>query len=133
MATRSYIGKLNPETNTVTYIYCHYDGYLSHNGRLLSENYNDKDKVNQLLELGDLSYLDEQIGEKHDFKKPTEGWTVSYSRDRGEQFQSSRSTTKLEDYNRDPGIDYFYLFTEEGWKYSTGNGWNKIEIEKIEA
>jgi hypothetical protein len=131
MATRSYIGKMDPHTKVITYIYCHYDGYLSHTGRMLVENYNDESKVDELLNLGDLSFLDEQIGEQHDFNKPTPGWTVSYSRDRGQS--KSKNQTYLEDYNVSSGIDYFYLFTEEGWKYSTGNGWNKIEIEKIEA
>lgn len=132
MATRSYIGKMNPETGVITYIYCHYDGYLSHTGRLLVENYSDETKVDELLNLGDLSFLDEQIGEQHDFKKPTKGWTVSYFRDRGEQ-NKSISQTYLEDYNVNPGIDYFYLFTEDGWKYSTGNGWGKIVFEKSEV
>jgi len=132
MATRSYIGKMDPQTKVITYIYCHYDGYLSHTGKMLVEHYNDESKVDELLKLGDLSFLDEQIGEKHDFKKPTPGWTIAYSRDRGEQVKSNNQTY-LEDYNTSPVIDYFYLFTEGGWKYSTGNGWNKVEIEKVEV
>jgi porphobilinogen synthase len=52
MATRSYIGKMDPQTKVITYIYCHYDGYLSHTGRMLVENYNDESKVDELLKLG---------------------------------------------------------------------------------
>lgn len=132
MATRSYIGKMNPETGVINYIYCHYDGYLSHTGRMLVENYNDESKVDELLNLGNLSYLGEEIGEKHNFNQPTKGWTLAYGRDRNEP-KNGNNQCYLEDYNTSMGIDYFYLFTEEGWKYSTGNGWNKIEIEKIEA
>ena len=66
MATRSYIGKLNPD-NTVSYIYCHYDGYPEHNGVILQEHYSTPFKVDQLLALGDLSVLGEVIGEKQDF------------------------------------------------------------------
>ena len=132
MATRSYIGKMNPETGTITYVYCHYDGYLSHTGRLLVENYNNESKVDELLNLGSLSYLGEEIGEKQDFNNPTKGWTLAYGRDRGE-LNVEKRLSSFSAYTYDDGIDYFYLFTEEGWKYSTGNGWNKIEIEKIEA
>jgi len=132
MATRSYIGKMDPHTKVITYIYCHYDGYLSHTGRILVENYNDESKVDELLNLGDLSFLDEQIGDQHDFNNPTKGWTLAYGRDRGEQ-NTEKRLSSFSAYTYDNGIDYFYLFTEGSWKYSTGNGWNKIEIEKIEA
>jgi hypothetical protein len=60
MATRSYIGKLNPD-NTVSYIYCHYDGYLKHNGEVLNEHYTTEQKIDDLLSLGDISFLDEEI------------------------------------------------------------------------
>jgi hypothetical protein len=131
MATRSYIGKLNPD-NTVSYIYCHYDGYLKHNGELLNEHYTTEQKVDQLLELGDISFLDVEIGEAQDFKNPTTGWTVAYSRDRRDG-EAKQRLADLEDYNQDMGIDYFYLYTNEGWKYSDGSsGWKllKNEFEK---
>ena len=66
MATRSLIGKLN-EDGTITNIYCHFDGYPERNGVILQEYYSTPFKVDQLLALGNLSVLSEQIGEKQDF------------------------------------------------------------------
>lgn len=132
MATRSYIGKLNQD-GTVSYIYCHYDGYLEHNGKLLKENYNTPEMVNELLSLGDISYLGQEIGQQQDFSKPNVKWTIAYGRDRGEVDAEQRESL-LEDFGNDMGIDYFYLYTDEGWKYrqSEFETWRLIEMETKE-
>jgi len=86
MATRSYIGVRNSD-DTVDYIYCHYDGYPSNNGKILIEYYNDPTKVSELLSLGDLSVLAPAIGEKHDFvsrEARYSNWSLEYGRDRGD-------------------------------------------------
>ena len=129
MATRSYIGKLTDE-GTVNYIYCHYDGYLEHNGKLLKENYNTPEMVDELLSLGDISYLGEQIGQQQDFENPVKGYTIAYGRDRGEVDIEQRESL-LEDFGNDMGIDYFYLYTDEGWKYREDEfqTWKLIELE----
>jgi len=59
MATRSIIAKL--DENDVQAIYCHNDGYLSNNGKILDQHYQDEDKVNELLLLGDCSSLKDTI------------------------------------------------------------------------
>lgn len=41
-------------------IYCHWDGYLSHNGRILFESYNTQKKAEALVAPGDLSSLDDK-------------------------------------------------------------------------
>jgi len=56
MATRSTISIRN-EDDTVTSIYCHWDGYIDHNGRILVENYKTEEEVRALLALGNLSSL----------------------------------------------------------------------------
>ena len=66
MSTRSTIAKLNLD-GSIDDIYCHWDGYPSHNGRVLLENYTDADVVTELINLGDLSFLGEVIGEQHEF------------------------------------------------------------------
>jgi hypothetical protein len=83
MATRSTIAKINPD-GMVTSIYCHWDGYPGHVGRILEEHYTDPTKIDALFALGDLSVLTPVIGEQHDFDAPTKGWTIAYGRDRGE-------------------------------------------------
>lgn len=128
MATRSHIGKLLP-SGTVKYIYCHYDGYLDHNGRILLEHYNTPERVDQLLELGNLSVLAPEIGEKQDFdsKDRNENYCLVYGRDRGEDGQHS-VLTSLENYNSE-FVDYVYLYTEEGWKWNNSNNgdWKNVQ------
>ena len=60
MSTRSQIAKMLPD-GKVNSIYCHSDGYPSHNGELLLNHYNSEEKVDALLALGDLSFLDVNI------------------------------------------------------------------------
>ena len=126
MATRSLIGKLNSD-NTVNYIYCHWDGYVEHNGFLLQEHYNTPEKVNTLLALGDLSSLGSEIGEKHEFEnRPNRDWCTAYGRDRGETGVSWKTTT-FEMYPKaDNATEYQYLFTDEGWKVNGGGDWELV-------
>ena len=64
MATRSMIGVMHGDKCKA--VYCHWDGYLAHNGRILFEHY-DSPKANELVSLGDISSLGKEIGEKHPF------------------------------------------------------------------
>ena len=91
MGTRSSIA-IKTEDG-IKAIYCHWDGYVDHNGRLLKEFYNTTDKVKELIALGDLSTLGSMIGQKHDFDSKygpepeldlTGNWCLAYGRDRGE-------------------------------------------------
>ena len=85
MATRSTISILET-TGTVKQIYCHWDGYFDHNGRILKTFYKTPELVKQLISLGNLSVLAENINptEDHSFDSPQEGVCVYYGRDRGE-------------------------------------------------
>lgn len=115
MATRSLIGKLNPD-NTVSYIYCHWDGYPEHNGVILQEHYNTPFKVDQLLALGDLSVLGEEIGEKQDFDNYStrnNSWCLAYGRDRGESGWQMNTTSQDDFFNNNPSIDYLYLYNND--------------------
>ena len=86
-------------------VYCHWDGYLEHNGRILFDHYTSQRQAEELVALGDLSALGEMIGEKHPFDAPqmTTGngnvsngykdyrakygsWCLAYHRDRGESW-----------------------------------------------
>ena len=65
MSTRSYI--MLQDGDVLKGIYCHNDGYLSHNGVILQKAYQDLDKVKKLISLGDLSALGENL-------EPFAGW-----------------------------------------------------------
>lgn len=60
-------------------IYCHWDGYLSHNGQILFKHYTDQKHADALVALGDLSNLGPEIGTKHPFEKPSFG-TPAYAK-----------------------------------------------------
>ena len=115
MSTRSNIGILNQD-GTVTYIYCHFDGYLEHNGLLLSGHYTTEGKVRMLMELGDLSVLGSEIGEKQNFEDRAKGCCLAYGRDRGEDGTEAR-TIPYSDYTKEHFEEYVYLFTPgKGWE-----------------
>jgi hypothetical protein len=113
MGTRSHIGVRNLD-QTVDYIYCHWDGYPEHNGKILSEHYQDMDRVNALMKLGDLSSLDVEIGEKHEFENRIRGWCHAYGRDRGET-NISVGTTTFDKLLFNDNVDYIYIFDGEFW------------------
>lgn len=121
MGTRSLIAARN-EDGSFTSIYCHWDGYPSNNGVLLHDNYKDEAKVRQLLSLGDLSALDAEIGEKHDFDEDGRGCTF-YGRDRGETGIDSQSSPSLEALGKlckDRGGEYLYVYQDGAWFCAAG-------------
>ncbi len=69
-------------------IYCHFDGYNSGVGEMLRTHYTDKSKIENLINLGSLSYLEPKFeipaGISHSFNHPAKDITVAYHRDRGE-------------------------------------------------
>ena len=118
MSTRSLIGKLNPD-NTVTYIYCHFDGYPSGVGSTLTRYYNSPILIEQLLALGDLSVLGPEIGKQQDFSDRdnlNRNWCLAYGRDRGEEGTGAKIIdveTYLDQANH--GEDFKYLYLENEW------------------
>ena len=116
MATRSTIAIQNDD-GTVTGIYCHWDGYLSYNGRILKENYNTEAKVRELIALGQLSALGETIGEKVDFNNAPDGQCIAYGRDRGEIDSDAETFNTWTALLNLSGQEYNYLFVpDEGWR-----------------
>jgi hypothetical protein len=117
MATRSYIGIRNTD-DSVDYIYCHFDGYPHHNGIILTEYYNTVDKVKALMELGDLSILGPEIGEKQVFNLPSthnKSWCLAYGRDRNEPNTGAKNS-RYSELIKDQNVDYVYVFDGDYWE-----------------
>jgi hypothetical protein len=138
MATRSFIGKQNSD-GSINYIYCHWDGYPSHNGVLLRDHYTTEEKVEALLNLGDLSSLGQELGEKQDFgdrSTQKETWCLAYRRDRGDTGGNAgrKSVTSMKAYYRqaDCYIDYVYVFSNGEWKCYNTYGKYEMDIPKKE-
>jgi hypothetical protein len=127
----------NPYSKDVRAVYCHWDGYLEHNGSILHKHYSQSPKVNNLIALGGLSSLRAEIGEKHTFSRldstlPEEEYErlygnmcTFYARDRGEtgqEFQVFPTLKQAEDYFEGSWCEYFYVF-----KYSKADDYQSGE------
>jgi hypothetical protein len=115
MATRSNIAMKTKEGKIVS-VYCHWDGYVANNGKILLENYTDIDKIEALVALGSLSSLGFVIGEQQDFNDRDtckDEWTLAYHRDRGEELS-------IQEYDDIPSWiaemeEYAYLWNGQEW------------------
>lgn len=122
MSTRSNIGILQKNGN-IRSIYCHHDGYPEYNGVLLKKFYNSPQKINELLDLGDISSLKQNVNpvsQNHTFETPDKNVTIAYHRDRGEQNVSARTDTNIKDYEYkilNNWYDFAYIFNENTNKW----------------
>jgi len=126
MATRSTIA-LEFADGTVQQVYCHWDGYLQHNGKLLLENYSNPFTLRDLIDQGDVSSLGTVVGEKHDFSRldsamPAEEYeekyghmTTFYGRDRGEDGTGAKKFKDFADYEQNfQHEEYAYILRTDG-------------------
>ena len=129
MATRSTIAVQHAD-GTVSQVYCHWDGYLSHNGKLLFEHYSSLEKAEALVALGDISSLKSTIGEKHPFDNPNKfgsdeykahealygHMTKYYARDRGDENSAPAKYWNFEMYHLSGDRqEYDYIFRNGAW------------------
>lgn len=116
MGTRSTIA-LEFADGTVQQVYCHWDGYLDHNGVILQKHYSDPFKLRELIDLGDLSSLSENIGTQHGFNDRVNGECTFYGRDRGETGVSAKKFKDFEDYKKNHQYEeYEYILRACGDK-----------------
>ncbi len=129
MGTRSTIGYVD-ENGFVKAIYCHWDGYPEHNGRILRDHYRTPDKIVKLIALGDLSSLGPEIGRKHAFspfevpeaeraayEARTENWCTAYGRDRGETGTKAQKFKDIFEFLADDrGQDFTYVYVNGKWE-----------------
>lgn len=109
MGTRSRIAIRNAD-NTYTSVYCHWDGYPSHHGPILQQDYGTEDKVRALLAGGDFSSLEA------DQKQ------ISYYAQRGKDVPALQSPDldALCELTQDTGGEWLYIFTPAGWQCAKG-------------
>ncbi len=127
MGTRSRIGVMHGDK--VKSVYCHWDGYLEHNGEILLKHY-DSAKANHLVALGNLSSLHANIGEKHDFddRRACDVQCTFYGRDRGEtgtEWKVAHDFVTFLEQCDDCGAEYYYIMRDGEWyvgtTYSSGS------------
>ena len=146
MATRSTIAILR-DNGTVAQIYCHWDGYLDNNGKILVEHYTTPEKIEALIALGSLSSLGAELGEKHSFDIPFKYGTpeynaeaearrnicTAYGRDRGETGVAATVYKDLGDYEANAQAEeYNYVFMHGEWTYVSYDGVPRTVKEGLE-
>lgn len=133
MGTRSTIA-LEFADGTVEQVYCHWDGYLEHNGQILLKHYSDPFKLRDLIDLGGFSSLCATVEETKQ---------GAYTQ-RGEDL-SIEKYKDIEDYRANLyGEEYDYILCQREGKaqwfvrsYATDGNWVALEVafqnEKEEA
>ena len=125
MSTRSRIAIENQD-GTVTSIYCHFDGYLLWNGEILQNHFQDREKVEQLIALGDISSLTPHLNSNSGVDA-----TIAYHRNRGEDFNQKQHTDVENFYSEafEMGEEYGYLFTKDNkWLVSHGGPVAELQL-----
>jgi hypothetical protein len=148
MATRSTIA-LEFADGTIGQVYCHWDGYISNNGKILLNNYMDPFKLRELIDLGQVSSLGAEIGVKHPFDNPAMfgtpeyqaykdqygDMTKFYGRDRGEEGVGAHYFKDFADYEQNHQYEeYEYILRTDGvWYVNQGNGYEPLMEAYIEV
>ena len=132
MSTRSMIAR---ETDgRIEAVYCHNTGWPEHHLPILTEFYTSDEAVAALMNLGNLSVLGPELGQRHDFDShyrtpEAKYWCVAYGRDRGEENTTKRTYASEEEFLAgvyESWADYIYLFRAGRWLYrdvDKGDAW----------
>lgn len=121
MATRSFIGKINKD-DSITAVYCHFDGYPNHVGRILTESYITESQVDSLLAGGDMSTLDHALAQ------------CEFYKDRGETDTKSCTYNSFDQFlyeGKNSWVEYFYLFNHDFWSCYDNDG-KRIDVKEID-
>lgn len=139
MGTRSRIGYELPD-HTVVSVYCHWDGYVEHNGRILVEHYQNREDVKELIDGGSMSSLrtSQTWNSRYELNGIDEN--AEYTRDpqplyhteRGEEIDIMHSS--FDQFISDNcGEEYAYLFDLNGtWKAFKLANWDNKIVERVD-
>jgi hypothetical protein len=147
MGTRSRIGYELPDHSVVS-VYCHYDGYVEHNGKILVEYYQNRDDVMDLIDGGGISSLRTRGEWNSKALKDEDGEWISdaagylmyendrepqplYYTERGEELDIAHTSFDEFVSGNLGGEEYAYLFDLNGnWKAYKIN--YRAPVERVE-
>lgn len=115
MSTRSRVG-IKEKDGTVRSIYVHFDGYVAGVGKTLYESYRNADKIEQLINLGDMSSINSEVEKCEPYTQ--RGEDLNIATDTVESFKKNWASC---------GEEYVYLYTDGRWMT------NSIYKEKWES
>lgn len=113
---------------------CHWDGHPSYMSKTLINHYNTEEKVDRLLNLGDISILREKLappdGAEHNFEKPYDNkTTIAYCRDESEEWEHYQPRELTFDVLINKDRYYTYVFENGKW-YVCEDSDTKILLSK---
>jgi len=118
MSTHSLIAKKYVD-GSYRSIHCHFDGYLSHTGRILLDHYSDPQKIERLMDEGDLRVIGSELGEEHSLEEYNKRWCTFFGRD-CKEYESiayyHSSFEKLMDHFTENSYPYLYVYDGQ-WKF----------------
>jgi len=115
MATRSAIAIRNSDA-TYDVVYCHWDGYPSHQRPILDDKYNTAKSVRKLLSKGDLSCLETDKDWNGIQREPAPLYYV----ERGETSCDPRNMTEdeMRQFAYNCSCEYLYTYLPRyGWRH----------------
>ena len=136
MATRSRIG-LQLDNGSIVSVYHHWDGYPQWLGVTLKSKFNTRDKIEKLIDGGDMSSCDSN----DDWDRKELGETAPlYYNDRGDNTEP-RLDLNFDDYvsNANACEEYVYVFTTDSkWEcysinHSYDDNYNIVDTNVIPA
>jgi len=113
MSTNSTIAVFN-EWGDVRSVYCHWDGYVEWNGKMLDLHFNSLNKALALVDGGDISAINE-------------GGVVDYYKDKGDDWESVKPEVYnnieelMEEMKYSTNIEFVYV-------YVNGLGWTVRDV-----
>ena len=118
MATRNRIA-IETQDGVIS-IYCHWDGHIETNGKILFENY-DREKTEQLIALGNISSLGKTIET-----------TDAYHRDQGDDLIQKLylDVEDLFENGFNSGEEYVYCLTKDNIWLVNEYGSNNVAVLK---
>ncbi len=142
MSTRSQIGVKNLD-GSIEIVYCHSDGYFSHNGQMLFTHHNNEAAARKIVSLGGVSFLDERLEpsgpHSFDYSVREAGCSTFYARDRGDAGGLAEKDVhpNFNDYAENGNHqEYAYLYDvgRKAWIASDldGSPWTWYLLEDLE-
>lgn len=133
MSTHASIWMRNSD-GKVSGIYCHFDGYLSHVGKILETYYADTEKVKALIDLGDISYLGNTLEIKNG---PHVSNDVNRNDDKNRYTAPYGGSPSFADDTdailRDWKQEFNYFWNGKDWLYYDGIKWGYLRNELTES
>ena len=121
MGTHSF-NTIKHKDNTYSGVYCHWDGSVEHNGKILKEDYQARSKVVDLIDGGDMSSLKTNTTWESTFKEDSYTNTREeqplYYYERGDTDEDSvypkhfKNHQQMYKYAKNCGCEFIYTFDD---------------------